>query len=194
MQKLIQYCLVGGSVFLALAGCAPQPHEAEQNPHLAPGTETGTFCQRLAHVLVRGTENWLNKGYFAALEGNRIDDDRFYGTVNIGGASECVIDSYINKYDVHYTCYYGQATEAQRGVLVKKMNELETAVDRCLVQQNIFHYSENGVAKPRYSNGRREYDKVTFNDRWRGQNVTIRIESVEQDENMSELTLRVDSL
>ncbi|MNY80120.1 hypothetical protein D3C86_2210290 [compost metagenome] len=74
------------------------------------------------------------------------------------------------------------------------MNELEAAVDRCLIQQNIFNYSEQGVEKPRYFNPRRDYDTVRFTDRWRHQTVTIKIESVEQDENLSELTMTIDSL
>lgn len=190
MQKMKRHGLLAGATLLALAGCAAQPDE---NPHLLAGTETGSFCQRLAHVLVRGTENWLSKGYFAGLEGKRIDDDHFYGTVNLGG-SACVIDNSSGKYDVHYVCYYGQADDAQRGVLVKKMNELEAAVDLCLVRQNTFEVYRNGVGKPRYYNARRDYDSVVFGDRWRNQNVTITIGPVEQDENLYELTMKIDSL
>lgn len=194
MQKMKRHRLIVGVTLLELVGCAPQTQQLEENPHIVAGTETGSFCQRLAHVLVRGTENKFNKGYFSVLEGKRIDDDHFYGTVNIGEASECVIDTYIGKYSVDYVCYYGQADETQRGVLVKKMNELESAVDLCLVQRNTFNYSTHGVATPRYYSANREYDSVIFIDRWRDQNVTIQIKSVEQDENLSELTMTINSL
>ena len=194
MHRLNLQVIAAGCMMGIVAGCALQEQQPMQNPRLAPGTESGSFCQRLVHVLVRGTQNWNGKGYFAALAGQRIDEDRFYGKVNLGGASECVIDSSMGKFDVDYVCYYGQANEVQRGVLVKKMNELEAAIDECLVQVNTFDYVEGNVSKARYFAPRRDYDSVRFTDRWRNQSVVLRIQPVEQDENLSELILNIDSL
>ncbi|WP_151996165.1 hypothetical protein [Buttiauxella massiliensis] len=192
--KMSKYYLIGGGVVLALTGCATLSQQPEQNPHIATGTETGSFCQRLAHVLVRGTENKFNHGYFSEVKGNRINDDLFYATVNIGEASECVIDYGSGKYDVDYICYYGQADDTQRGILVKKMNELEVQVDQCLAQQNTFSYSEKGIGKPRYSNLGRHDNEVKFRDRWRHQGVTIEIKPTEDDTNLSELIMTIKSL
>jgi hypothetical protein len=175
--------------FAGLSGCAQPDNVNYSNPLLAPGTETGSFCSQLVHVIVRGTESPNGKGYFGALRGARIDDNLFAGKIKIGNAENCYVDYSFGKFHAKYTCIYGDAPSSEYGKLVRTLNQLEAEIDTCLVERDVFNFNMHG--KSRYFNAIRRDDSVVYYDRWRHQSVEVKIEDADD---FGRLFMVIDSL
>ena len=164
--------------------------ESDHSPLVDAENASGSFCQRLADIIVQGTSTLRDGGRFSMITGSRISPDTYTGLITLVVSSGCFVIG--GRSDRVYRCNYGDAGIADVGELRHRLNLLSSQTEACIARGDTFGYSRRGVTMPRYFlDSESSTDDVEFIDRWRQQTVKIRIEREGQG---ARLNFPVDAL